>query len=211
VLGIILASSQVAKAKIAHSPEETKILKYLDNIENATKRASALTEKFMNYSERGQVTKVVCNISEMIEESIFFVQPSIKASIKYDTNNIDDFLDVYVNKIHQVINNLLINASQASTMNEEITIKVKTCKMIQSESFLLSSGNYFAISIQDNGVGIDNHQKDVIFKPYITRNDEAHGLGFSSCQTIVKNHNRSIQVESKVGSGSIFTLYFPSP
>jgi two-component system cell cycle sensor histidine kinase/response regulator CckA len=53
VLSIILASSQLAKVKITDGAEISQVLKYLDNIESATKRASALTEKFMNYSERG--------------------------------------------------------------------------------------------------------------------------------------------------------------
>ncbi|WP_019029721.1 ATP-binding protein [Colwellia piezophila] len=209
ILAMILASSQMAKMKIASSTEESNIIKYLDNIENATKRASVLTEKFMNYSERGQVTKVVCNLSSMIEESIAFVQPSIKASIRYEANNLEDFLYADVNQIHQVLNNLLINASQASTDNEKIIVAVNKCKIKASGTLGLSSGNYFAVSIKDNGVGISEDQKEDIFKPYFTTKDKGHGLGLSSCQTIVKNHNGSIQVESKVGSGSTFTIYLP--
>jgi len=210
VLGMILASSQMAKMKIADTSEESKVLKYLNNIENATKRASALTEKFMNYSERGQVTKVVCNLCEMIEESIAFVQPSIEVPIRYEANNVENLLYADVNQIHQVMNNLFINAAQASLKSEEIVVNVRRCKISQSESLSLSSGNYFAVSIQDHGVGITDHQKEVIFKPYFTTKDEGHGLGLSSCQTIVKNHNGAIQVESKVGYGSTFTIYLPT-
>jgi signal transduction histidine kinase len=63
-----------------------------------------------------------------------------------------------VNQMHQVINNLLINASQASKSNEEIIITVKKCEVKQSESSVLRTGSYFAVSIKDNGVGIDDHQ-----------------------------------------------------
>jgi PAS domain S-box-containing protein len=209
VLSMILASSQLAKVKVTKGTEINQVLKYLDNIENATKRASALTEKFMNYSERGQITKAVCNLSEMIEESISFVQSSIHSSIKYEASSIDGMLYADVNQIHQVINNLLINASQASTNNEEIIIKVKKCEIKQSEDSLLRTGSYFAVSIKDKGIGIDDRQKDNIFKPYFTTKDKGHGLGLSSCQTIVKNHNGAIQVESKLGFGSIFTIYLP--
>ena len=209
VLGMILASSQLAKMKIANNSEETKIIKYLDNIEKATKRASALTEKFMNYSERGQVSKVVCNISEMIEESIAFVQSSIKPSIRYEANSIEEMLYADVNQINQVINNLLINASQASTDNDEIIVHLKKCEIDNSEFLALSTGSYFAVSIKDNGIGIADHQKDAIFKPYFTTKERGHGLGLSSCQTIIKNHNGAIKVNSKVGSGSTFTIYLP--
>lgn len=209
ILGMILASSQMAQMKIAGNTEESNVIKYLDNIENATKRASALTEKFMNYSECGQVTKVLCNLSEMLEESIAFVQPSIKTPIRYEANNIEDFLYADANQIHQVLNNLLINAAQASTENEKIIVYVKKCKINAPGTLGLSAGNYFAVSIQDNGIGISDHEKEAIFKPYFTTKNKGHGLGLSSCQTIVKNHNGAIQVESKVGSGSIFTIYLP--
>jgi len=164
----------------------------------------------MNYSERGQVTKVVCNLSEMIEESIAFVQPSIEVPIRYEANNVESLLYADVNQIHQVMNNLFINAAQASLKNEEIVVNVKKCQISQSESLTLSSGSYFAVSIQDHGIGITDHQKEVIFKPYFTTKDGGHGLGLSSCQTIVKNHNGAIQVESKVGCGSTFTIYLPT-
>ena len=209
VLGMILASSQLAKMKIANNSEETQIIKYLDNIENATKRASALTEKFMNYSERGQVSKVVCNISEMIEESIAFVQSSIKPSIRYDVNDIEEMLYADINQINQVINNLLINAAQASKDNDEIVVNVKKCDIDISEHLTLCSGSYFAVSIKDNGIGIADHQKDAIFKPYFTTKEQGHGLGLSSCQTIIKNHNGAIEVDSEVGSGWTFTVYLP--
>lgn len=209
VLSMILASSQLAKVKVANGTDASKVLKYLDNIENATKRASVLTEKFMNYSERGQITKVVCDLSEMIEESISFVQSSIHSPIRYKASDLDEMLYADVNQIHQVINNLLINAAQASTNSEEIIVNVQKCNIEQSEYLALRSGRYFAISIKDHGIGIDEHQKEIIFKPYFTTKDNGHGLGLSSCQTIAKNHNGAIKVESKIGSGSTFTLYLP--
>ena len=129
VLSMILASSQLAKVKVANGTDASKVLKYLDNIENATKRASVLTEKFMNYSERGQITKVVCDLSEMIEESISFVQSSIHSPIRYKASDLDEMLYADVNQIHQVINNLLINAAQASTNSEEIIVNVQKCNI----------------------------------------------------------------------------------
>ncbi|NQZ86608.1 MAG: PAS domain-containing protein [Colwellia sp.] len=209
VLSMILASSQLAKVKVANGTEISQVIKYLDSIESATKRASVLTEKFMNYSERGQITKVVCNLSEMIEESISLVQSSILSPIKFETYNNDGMLYADVNQINQVMNNLLINASQASIGKSDIIVSLKKCEITQAEYSTLRSGHYFAVSIKDHGVGIDEHQKDMIFTPYFTTKTKGHGLGLSSCQTIVKNHNGAIQVESKVGFGSTFTIYLP--
>jgi two-component system cell cycle sensor histidine kinase/response regulator CckA len=209
VLSMILASSQLAKINVTNGTEANKVLKYLENIENATKRASALTEKFMNYTERVQVKKVVCNLSEMVNESISFVQSSINSPIRYKANNIEGMLYADVNQINQVMNNLFLNAAQASKNDEDIIVSVKTCQIKQSEFLALRTGSYFAVAIKDNGIGIEEDQKEAIFKPYFTTKDKGHGLGLSSCQTIMKNHNGAIHVESKKGAGSTFTLYLP--
>jgi len=209
VLGMILASSQLTKMKITNGADEAKIIKHLDSIEEATKRASALTEEFMNYSERGEVTKVVCDISEVIEESIAFVKSSINPSIIFKANNFEGLLYADINQIHQVMNNLLINASQASTDNKEIIVNVKNCEIKQANNLELHPGNYLAISIKDNGVGIAENEKEDIFNPYYTTKEKGHGLGLSSCKTIIKNHNGAIQVESKIDFGSTFTIFLP--
>lgn len=213
ILMMILGSSQLVKMKIANGGDEQEINQHLDNIEHATSQASVLTEKFMNYSEHGEVTKTVCNLSEMLEEMTSFVQSSINSKIKFEVNNTQGSIYADVNQIHQVLNNILINAAQASTKNEQITITItitiKNCHIKPEELPGLHAGNYFAISIKDQGEGIsDEHIKD-IFKPYFSTKEGGHGLGLSSCMTIVKNHNGTIQVESAIGVGSTFTIYLP--
>jgi PAS domain S-box-containing protein len=209
VLGMILASSQLAKMKIANGADEAQVIKHLDSIEEATKRASVLTEKFMNYSERGEVTKVICDVSVLIEESIAFVQSSTNSSILFKNNNINPRLYADVNQIHQVINNLLLNAAQASPNNAEIIVSVQECAVSHLSDLALYPGSYLAVSIKDSGVGISDNEKDIIFNPYFTTKDKGHGLGLSSCQTIIKNHNGAIDVKSKIGVGSTFTVYLP--
>ncbi|WNC68669.1 response regulator [Thalassotalea nanhaiensis] len=209
ILMMILGSSQLAKMKVTNGSDKEEISKHLDNIEHATTQASVLTEKFMNYSEHGEVTKTVCNLAEMLEEMTSFVQSGINSEIKYEAHNTQGSLYADINQIHQVLNNILINAAQASANNEEITITIKNCEIKPDEHPELHAGNYFAISIKDRGIGIsDEHKKD-IFKPYFSTKENGHGLGLSSCWTIVKNHNGTIQVESEIGVGSTFTIYLP--
>ncbi|KGJ99071.1 response regulator [Thalassotalea sp. ND16A] len=209
ILMMILGSSQLAKMKIGNGAEDTEIVKYLDSIEDATSRASVLTEKFMNYSQRGEVTKSVCNLAEMINESMSFVRSTIKSAIKFKVDDKSAALYADINQIHQVMNNLLLNAAQASANNEEIIVSISKCEIQHSNHAELRAGSYFAIAIKDHGVGISEEQKGDIFKPYFTTKEYGHGLGLSSCETIVKNHNGAIEVESKLGVGSTFTVYLP--
>ncbi|OUS24668.1 hypothetical protein A9Q98_13155 [Thalassotalea sp. 42_200_T64] len=209
ILMMILGSSQLAKMKIAKGAEDTEIVKYLDSIEGATSRASVLTEKFMNYSQRGEVTKSVCNLAEMIKESMSFVRSTIKSPIKLEVDDKSAELYADINQIHQVMNNLLLNAAQASHNYEEIIVSISNCEIQHSDHAELRPGSYFAIAIKDHGIGLSEQQKGDIFKPYFTTKEYGHGLGLSSCETIVKNHNGAIEVESKLGVGSTFTVYLP--
>ncbi|MCJ8320612.1 MAG: response regulator [Colwellia sp.] len=209
VLMMILGNCQLTKMKMANGAEETEIHKHLDNIEKATSRASTLTNKFMSYSERGPVTKTLCNISKMLVDTLSFVQASIKSSIAYDIDNTKDALYADTSQIQQVIYNLIINASQASINNEEISVSLRNREIHRSDSIDLRPGKYFEISIKDYGIGISDVQKEEIFKPYFTTKENGHGLGLSACLTTVMNHNGIIHVESKEGLGSTFTVFLP--
>lgn len=207
VLMMILGNCQLTKMKMANGDTEAEIQKYLDNIEIATSRASALTNKFMSYSEQGPVTKTVCNLSTMLEETICFAQASIKSTILFDFDDTDDTLYADINQIQQVIYNLIINASQASTNHEDIYVSLR--QIHHSNSLDLRPGRHFEISIKDHGVGITDAQQEEIFKPYFTTKKYGHGLGLSASLTTVMNHNGTIHVESKAGLGATFTVLLP--
>ncbi len=209
VLMMITGSCQLAKMKMSSGANDADILKYLNNIESATSQASMLTEKFMNYSKRGAVTKTVCNFPQMLEEITSFMQSSISSTIKYNVDENSGNLYGEINQIHQVMNNLLLNAAQASSHNEEIIVTLKHCEINGSDTLPLRPGSYFEISIKDQGIGMSEAQKQQIFKPYFTTKEYGHGLGLSSCVTIIKNHNGAIQVDSQLGLGSTFKVYLP--
>jgi signal transduction histidine kinase len=65
------------------------------------------------------------------------------------------------------------------------------------------------IEVSDSGVGIPEHELNVIFRPFYTTKDSGIGLGLSICRTIIEEHFGSIKVESSVGEGSTFTLSLP--
>jgi len=209
ILSMILGSSQLAAMKIEKGCDANEIIKYLDRIEKATERASKLTGKFMSYSKQDEVTKTVFNNSEMIEDVITFMQPSIKSPIMHKTSDVNSMLYADVNQIHQVLNNLIINASQASLNNETILVNVSVVNIDHLEHLKLSPGSYITIAVQDQGIGMSEACQKSIFTPYFTTKKNGNGLGLSSCRSIIENHNGTIKVESRVGYGSTFTVYLP--
>jgi len=209
ILSMILGSSQLATMKIEKGGDAKEVLKYLDRIEKATERASKLTGKFMSYSKQGEVTKTVFNNSEMIEDVISFIQPSIKSPLIHKTSDVNSLLYADINQLNQVLSNLIINASHASVNNEVIIVNVSYCNIELEDHRNLTLGSYIAISVKDKGIGMSEECQKSIFKPYFTTKDDGNGLGLSSCLSIIENHNGSIEVASTMGVGSTFTIYLP--
>jgi CheY-like chemotaxis protein len=76
----------------------------------------------------------------------------------------------------------------------------------------LQPGPYVCLSVADTGVGMDEETVQHLFKPFFTTKEpgQGSGLGLASAQRIMKNHGGAIQVTSKPGEGSTFTLFFPA-
>ncbi|MGB9600421.1 MAG: sensor histidine kinase [Myxococcota bacterium] len=142
------------------------------------------------------------NIKEFLSEIIDFLLPSLsKEVVSIELNIEPDLSYVYTDPdmLREVIINLISNAGEA----------------IQGKGFIrVSAGrkneNTYFISVEDNGVGISSELKDKIFEPFYTtkHKGKASGLGLAICKEIARVMGGSIELESTVGKGSIFTFTF---
>lgn len=99
----------------------------------------------------------------------------------------------------QVLVNLIKNAMQAMVKGGTLTVE--------------SGGNAKAvwISVADTGVGIPPEQLKHIFEPYYTTKRKGTGLGLMIVQRIMRDHGGRIELESRVGKGTVFKLCLPAP
>jgi len=118
-------------------------------------------------------------------------------------------------QLEQVIVNLVVNARDA--MPEGGRIEVVTCIEYLSETMSrdqarLTEGDYVVIKVRDTGCGIPAEALPKIFEPFFStkKTGEGTGLGLSTAYGIVKQTGGYIFVDSTVGSGTVFTLYFPA-
>jgi signal transduction histidine kinase len=70
-------------------------------------------------------------------------------------------------------------------------------------------GERVCITLQDTGTGIPDEIRDKIFEPYFTTREFGSGLGLTLTYKIIKEHAGDIEVTSKLGSGTIFSVYIP--
>jgi PAS domain S-box-containing protein len=100
-------------------------------------------------------------------------------------------------KLEMALLNILINAIEAVTDETGVIDVVAHCTPNQS-----------VLIISDNGCGMSPETKARLFEPYFTSKRNGLGLGLATTLTILNAHNASIEVNSQVGSGTIFQLTF---
>ncbi len=191
-------------------------LSHLNNIHVATEKASRLTKNLLAFSKK----QVIQLKSEDLNSIIRGIEPLIRQLLTVDINYIIKYatnpLIVTADKlqIEQVLMNLATNARDA--MPEGGTFAIQTFSEIIDDAFIAAKGfglkgAYAGTSISDTGIGMDEETKAKIFEPFFTTKeaDKGTGLGLSTTYGIVKQHNGYIDVSTKKGKGTVFTLYFP--
>ncbi|OUR73962.1 PAS domain-containing sensor histidine kinase [Methylophaga sp. 41_12_T18] len=121
-----------------------------------------------------------------------------------EIHNSTDNAYVYGSKeaLASALNNLLDNARLACGSNGEITVYAE---LVQDEA----GNDCIEISVEDNGVGISEADKDQILQPFFTTRSSGTGLGLAVVQSIVKAHKGMLWLESEQGDGSTFSIRLP--
>lgn len=140
------------------------------------------------------------NINECIENTLKIIWNELKykCTLTKDLAQLPNIYG-YPNQLNQVFMNLLVNAAQA--IEKEGTITIKT--------FMTNST--LQIEISDTGSGIDAKHMGQIFDPFFTTKPvgSGTGLGLSISYGIIKKHGGDIQVESRLGHGTLFRVILP--
>src|SRR5207248_1457954 len=116
--------------------------------------------------------------------------------------------------MEQLIMNLAINARDAMPKGGQLIISTFTTEI--DEGYVLDhaearAGDFVCLGVSDTGTGMDNATLGRIFEPFFTTKEvgKGTGLGLATVYGIVKLHNGWIEVESRVGMGSTFTVFLP--
>jgi len=206
ILTAVIGNITLAKI-LVHDRE--KLTEVLASAENAAFRARDLTQQFLTFSKGGLPIKKANSITEILKESIGFILhgSNVKCDLEFSENIRS--VEVDEGQISQVINNLIINATDAMPGGGGIEVKAKNTTVLEDSDLPLEEGKYVEITISDKGIGIPEENLQKIFDPYFTTKTSGNGLGLASTYSIIKRHDGHISVESVVGKGTKFTIYLP--
>lgn len=173
----------------------------LKAIINGVERASTIVNGLNQFSRRTENYEEICNIHVILDNCLAMLSYKLKNKVEVVKNYSSERIECKGNdgKLHQVILNLLENSIYA--INEKGTIGIKT-----------SIGKKkLKIEITDDGDGIDAANLKKIRDPFFTTKDpgKGTGLGLSISNTIIKDHNGSLDIESAVGIGTKVTITLP--
>jgi two-component system, cell cycle sensor histidine kinase and response regulator CckA len=116
-------------------------------------------------------------------------------------------------QIHQAILNLCVNARDAMPNGGHITVKVEKQDRshVQNRFPSADHDSYVCVSVADTGEGIDKAILLRIFDPFFTTKEmgKGTGLGLAVVYGVMQSHHGFVEVESTLGHGTIFFLYFP--
>lgn len=122
------------------------------------------------------------------------------------------FVKVDRSLVENALLNLCINAKDAMDYGGLLQLQVDTldtAQPMQTLTGMLRPGQYGLIRVKDDGVGIPEEAIEKIFEPFYTSKMEGNGIGLSAVIGVIRQHNGAINVQSTVGKGTTFTLYFP--
>lgn len=118
-------------------------------------------------------------------------------------------------QMHQVLMNLSLNASDAMPDGGTLSISL-TNEMVDDGYHRMNSeiapGRYILVEVEDTGHGMSNETIERIFDPFFTTKEigKGTGLGLSTVLNIVEGHGGILSVESSVGRGTKFSIFFPA-
>lgn len=207
----------IALAKLELTPDNS-IYEYLESAELASRRGRGLTQRLFTFAKGGSPIIDVIDIKLLVKESVSFLFRDSHINVDISADADLHYVAGDDSQLNQVINNLLLNASEAMQGGGDIKVKLQNIRLPLKKQLITAAaerehsqfqGDYIAITITDSGYGMDEATMDKIFDPYFSTKKAGTGLGLSSVFSIIKSHHGSIHAESIIDQGSTFTIYLP--
>jgi signal transduction histidine kinase len=186
----------------------------LQEMQMALGKGTALVLRLMRYSRKQDTQIGPIQINEVVNVALELVRPLVKSEVGVKTKLSDRLPAVQADssQLEQVLVNLILNALDAMPDGGELSV----CTELVSGDAMPGMNDdekkqFVLVSVADTGIGIPENLLPNIFEPYSTTKPigVGAGIGLSSAQLIVRQHNGHIKFQSVSGVGTKFSVYLP--
>ena len=201
-------------------PDKSPLRKPIRTIQKSGEKAAAVVQDLLTLARRGVVVTEAVNLNDVVKE--YLNSPEYERLLSYHpdvrirTHLEQETLSISGSPTHlsNTVMNLVSNAVEAMPRGGEVVISTENRyidRPIRGYDYV-KEGDYAMLSIEDAGMGISPDDMEKIFEPFYTKKKMGRsgtGLGMAVVWGTVKDHKGYIDLESTVGEGTTFTLYFP--
>lgn len=194
---------------------DVQVRQDMEEVYGAAERAASLTRQLLTFSRRQVVKPQNVNLNELLDGLIKIVRRGIRPDIALDVVSGADLWPVYADpgQVEQVVINLCFNARDAMPRGGKLLVETANADITRDfcrKNPWAREGKYVRLRVKDTGHGIDPETMKHIYEPFFSTKEagKGTGLGLSTVYGIVQQHNGLIHVDSEVGKGTTFDVYF---
>lgn len=214
IMQAILTNAELAKLRVESS---SQVEEHLAEIDAAASRAADLTKQLLAFSRRQALSSVLIDLNALVRGLMNMLTRLLPEKITIELVAARDVASVSGDptQLAQVVVNLCVNARDAMEEGGKLTIEIANVLLTDGDSETkpgLRPGRYVSLAVRDTGVGMSAEVRERAFEPFFTTKSphKGTGLGLSTVYGIVRQHGGMVEVQSKVGEGSTFTVYLPA-
>jgi PAS domain S-box-containing protein len=213
LLTVILGNAELLRESLGEDPDSATSIR---EIMDAGYRSRDLISQLLALGRTPELELKALDLNTIIRDCSSMLRHVIREDIAIHYNLSDSPCPVAADpgRIEQILLNLALNAQDAIRGDGQLSIA--TSEVTRNRGYSrrqddVSSGRFVLLAVSDTGEGMNEETARRAFDPFFTTKEQGRGtgLGLSSVYSIVKQHNGSIEVESKPGAGARFMIYFP--
>jgi len=212
LLTAILGYSDWLDRDLAGDPRRVQVTE----IQKAAERAADLTRQLLAFSRRQTLRPAALDLSELASDMV----PMLRRIIGEQIDIVEDAprglpaIMADRSQVEQIILNLAVNARDAMPDGGQLVIRADETWLNEGENVLSSGlppGPYALLEVTDRGTGMDAETRRRVFEPFFTTKEVGRGtgLGLSTVYGIVQQMGGAIELDTELGRGTTFRLYFP--
>lgn len=173
-----------------------KLKEYSNSIIQQIDVMSSIATAFSDFAKMPKQRKTNVEVVSVIKTALDIFE---NENINFSSNTDEAYLLVDKAQLIRIVVNLVKNSIQATEETEVPLITIS----------IMDSADNFEVTVKDNGEGIDEGLKTLIFEPRFTTKNSGMGLGLAMSKKIIETYNGEINFESTLGEGTIFSIRIP--
>lgn len=197
--------------------ESSALIKYVHEAQSAVNKMTQLNRRLLTYARQRRLAPMAIDLNAQIRAIGEVLERVIGSAVTVSLSLSKGALPILADpaELDNAILNLAINARDAMPAGGALRITTKVFDNVLGEEAAhdgLSPGRYAVLSVSDTGEGIPSETLPHVFEPFFTTKGPGRGtgLGLATVYGFLKQSGGHAEVESEVGKGATFTLYFPT-